>query len=80
MVSVDKYSQWPTGYCANIEITNNNTHSVSWQVTITVDGTINNSWNANFSAKTGQVTLTGLSHNATLQAGASVKPGFCATR
>lgn len=75
---VEEASRWDSGYCANAFVTNRTAADVTWVVTHTVEGTINNLWNADRDADTGEVTFRGLDWNATLGPGQSADFGWCA--
>ena len=77
-VSLTRTSEWPTGYCAALVVTNTSTQPVTWRVTRTVEGAINNHWNCETSASAGTVTFTGAPHNVTLAPGGRADAGFCA--
>jgi hypothetical protein len=75
------YTDWGTGYCANVYVTNNTGAPWVWTGTFPIDGTIYNIWNATYTASNGQVTLRGINWNKTLAVGATTQSvGFCANR
>jgi cellulase/cellobiase CelA1 len=72
-------NDWGAGYCATLTVTNNTASAVTWRVTFTVRGTINNLWNGTFTQTGGAATVSGVSFNAVLQPGQSTDSvGFCA--
>jgi hypothetical protein len=76
-------SDWQTGYCRNVIVTNNGSAPVDWKVTFTLTdgGTINNFWNVIWSQSGNQVTAEGVSWNNILQPGQSSHSlGFCAAK
>jgi len=73
-------SDWGTGYCANVQVTNRSSQSVAWVVSIEVEGTIQNLWNGLYTLKDGLVEVQGASWNAQVGPGASTSFGFCADR
>jgi endoglucanase len=73
-------SDWGTGYCADVSIANGTAQAVDWITGFTVQGTINNLWNAAYTQAGDQVTATGLAWNKVLAPGASAGFGFCADR
>ena len=80
-VSVTTQSDWNTGYCANVTVTNNGSTPADWQVTFPVTGTVNNLWNAIWSQSGNQVTMEGVNWNNILQPGESSHSiGFCAAK
>ena len=76
--TVERTDQWPTGYCAKLIVTNTSAAPVTWRVTVTIDGTINNAWNSEFTQTGSRATFTGAPFNATVAVGAAVEAGFCA--
>ncbi len=79
-VTVSVQSDWGSGYCHNVKVVNTGTAPLTWSVTLPVEGTVNNSWNAAYTAPGASMTFSGLDWNAQLQPGASTSFGFCATR
>ncbi|MBN1429496.1 MAG: cellulose binding domain-containing protein, partial [Anaerolineae bacterium] len=80
-VTVTTQSDWNTGYCANVTVTNNSSEPVNWKVTFPVVGTINNFWNAVWSQSGNQATAEGVNWNDILQPGESSHSiGFCAAK
>jgi acetylxylan esterase len=79
--SVTITNDWGAGYCAMLTVANNTSSAITWQVTITVQGTINNLWNGTFTQSGSSVTIAGVSWNAVLQPGQSTSSvGFCVQR
>ncbi len=74
-------NDWGTGYCAVLTVTNNTASTITWQVAITVQGTINNLWNGTYTQSGSTATVSGLGWNGVLQPGQSTNSvGFCAQR
>lgn len=73
-------SDWETGYCASVTVKNGGAQEGDWSVTLDIEGTINNLWNAVSTAKSGRVGFTGQNYNKTLAPGASTSFGFCASK
>ena len=74
-------NDWGSGYCADITVTNNGTETVLWEVVLTFDGTINNTWNAvRTDLGGGQYLFAGVEWNDEVVAGGSVNFGLCADR
>lgn len=73
-------SDWGTGYCADVAVTNTTASTAKWQTGFTVQGTVNSLWNATYTQSGDQVTASGLSWNSTLAPGATAQFGFCADR
>jgi hypothetical protein len=76
-------NDWGSGYCAVLSITNDSdSATASWQVAFDTQGTsIYTSWNGNFSANSGLVSVTPIGWNSVIQPGATdTSIGFCANR
>jgi hypothetical protein len=74
-------SDWGSGYCAGVTVTNGGAQPADWQVTVAVDGTVTQTWNATVVASPpGQLTAGGVAWNDVLAGGAGTSFGFCATR
>jgi expansin (peptidoglycan-binding protein) len=75
--SLSTITSWSSGYCANVKVTNPNSSSLTWSVTLDVGGSVTNLWNAVWTQTGTMLTASGISWNATLDAGASTEFGFC---
>lgn len=74
-------TDWGSGYCTDVFVTNGTGQTVDWQVTVAVDGTVTQTWNATVvSSPPGQLTAGGVSWNDLLAPGATTNFGFCAAR
>lgn len=74
-------SDWGSGYCADVLIRNPGSVDVDWVVTFPIEGSAYNVWNAIGTEQGGKLTLTGLSWNNIVPAGATLESiGFCANR
>jgi cellulase/cellobiase CelA1 len=74
-------SDWNSGYCASVTVTNSGATSVNWQTTLTITGILNNIWGASATQTGTTLALKGLEWNATLQPGKSITDlGFCANK
>lgn len=73
-------SEWPTGACHRVVVTNRSDTKTAWSIVIQIPGTMNNHWNAEATATTGEVTFTGSTWNRQLDPGASADFGFCYQR
>ncbi|SHO56497.1 endo-1,4-beta-xylanase [Vibrio quintilis] len=74
-------SDWDGGYCAAVTVTNKSDQALDWHFDMTIDGTINNLWNATWSQEGSTVAMSGAGWNNTLAAGQSNSSiGYCATR
>lgn len=73
-------SDWGTGYCADLKVTNNNSIPVNWNVKFNVDGNINSSSGPVLTQAGRVVTAKGPSGSTLLPAFGSTTGNFCATR
>ncbi len=76
-------SNWGGGYCVNIAVRNNGTRpTIAWTVRLNAGPTtITTSWNGNYSANTGTVTVTPFTFNSVINPGQTItSSGFCANR
>lgn len=74
-------SDWGTGYCADVAVTNGGSQPADWQVAVAVDGSVTQTWNATVVASPpGQLIAGGVAWNDVLAPGASTAFGFCAAR
>jgi cytochrome c553 len=81
-VTQTRTSDWNDGFCENIEVKNNSSSKVVWEVKFDVDGIINNLWSANYKQDpdTRKVTASGVSWNRTLWGYSSASFGYCAKK
>jgi hypothetical protein len=77
-VTYDVSSQWPSGFGANVTITNLGDAINGWRLTwsFAAGQTITQAWNAVVSQSGSAVTATNASYNAAIGGGASVAFGF----
>ena len=75
-----KVSDWGSGYCSNVNVTNGGTTPLAWNVTLTLEGTPYSVWNAVYSLSGTQLSAHGVSWNQTLTPGGTAQFGFCANR
>ncbi|MDO3381613.1 cellulose binding domain-containing protein [Gilvimarinus algae] len=74
-------SDWNSGYCGNIVLTNTTDESQVWNVALDIDGTISSLWNGNWNQNGSTLMVSGLSWNGVLQPGqTNASVGFCANR
>ena len=77
-VSVSLDSEWATGYCNTVTVTNRGAAAAVWSIGLDVRGTLSQHWNTIPSGSAGRVTFRGVDWNATIQSNASARFGFCA--
>jgi hypothetical protein len=73
-------SDWGSGFCASVKLTNGLPEATSkWRVIMDLKTTtVTSSWNVASSATTGMATMTPVSYNTVIGAGQTVEYGFCA--
>ncbi len=82
-VTFDIFTDWGTGYCAFVDVTNNGTiPSTTWSLTFDTNGTwIYTDWNGDFTDQTGEVTVTPWYWNSVIAPEETISSiGFCAFR
>ena len=80
LATVAYFSDWGSGYCANVTVTNDGTQaSTSWTVVMAMNqSTLSTLWSGNYTTSGDQLTVTPASWNAELAVGASTTFGLCA--
>ena len=73
-------SDWGSGYCADVQVSNPSASSLVWQVSLTVNDTINTLWDAVYTQQGHQAIIMGASWNKILAPRQSTVCGFCTTR
>ena len=69
---VQTQSDWGSGYCADVFVSNGSSQPSDWQVTVVVDGTVTQTWNATVvNSAPGVLTAGGASWNDVLAPGAT---------
>ena len=66
------YSDW-------LELYNPTDQTVTWNVVVTVEGTLNNVWNAVANGDSGRVRFSGAGWNSDVEPGQRVGFGFCSS-
>jgi hypothetical protein len=78
-------SDWATGFCHDVTVTNTDSKSGVWRVTIDTPGQLNNVWDAQWNLVSNDNSspsyeFEGYSYNASLEVGASTAFGYCGTK
>jgi cellulase/cellobiase CelA1 len=74
-------SEWTTGYCGEIVVSNTSAQPLDWAVRVTVSGQVYTLWNANYQQTDNQLELAGQDWNRSLAPGQRTQSiGFCANR
>jgi endoglucanase len=81
-VSSNMQSDWDTGFCTSLQVTNQGNSSVrDWQVTFQMNqAAIKNSWNGNFQPRGSQYVVTPMDWGQVIEPGQSQNLGFCANK
>lgn len=80
-VDRNRNSDWSTGYCEQVTVTNTGTVAADWSIRLTVDGTLAQSWSCAMSpAGGGSYSVSGVDFNRHLEPGANAGFGFCASK
>jgi len=85
VVQVERMSDWQTGYCRNVTVTNSTAEPADWTASFSLKsqggGTVNQFWNTVWSQDGDLVTFEGVGWNNILPPGESTHSlGFCADR
>lgn len=78
--TVKVQSDWGSGYCADVTVSNPTAKPIDWKITLTIEGKPTSVWNANWSQSGSTVTASGVDWNRTVQPGGTQPWGFCAAR
>jgi len=70
-------SLWEAGECNTVTVTNTTDAPIVWQVGVVLQGTIQNFWNAKYTAVDGGFSFTGEVYNAEVAPKTSTSFGFC---
>jgi endoglucanase len=73
-------SDWGTGYCATVKVTNRARHAVAWRATIAAAGKISSLWDAAGAKHGAKLPVRGPAYAKPRAAGASTRFGGCADR
>lgn len=73
-------ADWQSGYCATVTVDNPAGVAQDWQVEVTVEGRVNDLWNARHSQSGATLTAWGYDWNKSVAAGGRRDFGFCASR
>lgn len=78
-VTVHEDSQWQTGHCDTVTVLNAGDATVTWEISLAIQGTITDLWNAKSSPDGDQVKFVGVDYNAVLDPGETASFGYCAS-
>jgi cellulase/cellobiase CelA1 len=70
-------SEWESGYCVEVTVTNKAKNTEKWTVQVPVKGTIYAFWSAKYTRSGDTLTVTGESWNQSLKSGESTTFGWC---
>ncbi len=78
--AIKNQSDWGTGYCADVTVSNPTKAPIDWRISFAIEGTPYTVWNANWSQSGTMLTASGVDWNKTVQPGGTQPFGFCANR
>lgn len=70
-------SEWQSGYCVEVTVTNTQKNTEKWTVQVPVKGTIYAFWSARYTRSGDTLTVNGESWNQSLKSGESTMFGWC---
>ncbi len=75
-------ADWGSGFCKNVQVKNNTSHDIDWEVKFIVDGKVTKAWNSNYSqnSTTLEMSASGVDWNNIVKANSQVEFGYCADR
>jgi len=74
-------NDWGAGYCGTLRLANTDSTVMTWDVTVTIEGTLTNLWNGEWGQTGNLLNVRGVSWNSQLQPGEiNTSVGFCAER
>lgn len=73
-------SDWTSGYCAHVDVKNTGATAQLWQVSLSIQGQVNNLWNGVHTQSGQTLSVRGADWNKSVPAGGSQQFGFCAAR
>lgn len=73
-------SEWGTGYCADVVVSNASSETLIWSFVMAIEGEISNIWNAEAKEVADGLEFKGVSWNQELAPDASASFGFCASK
>lgn len=70
-------SEWQSGYCVQVDVTNNARNTQKWSLQHSVKGTIYAFWNARYTRNGDTLSVEGEQWNQSLRSGESTNFGWC---
>lgn len=70
-------SQWDSGSCHTVNVTNTGSADVTWTIELAIAGTLDNYWNAVATASGAKTRFSGVDYNRTLAPGEVASFGYC---
>jgi cellulase/cellobiase CelA1 len=71
-------SEWATGYCVEVTVSNPTAKPLAWAVNVPLRGTLDRAWSATVTVSGQTLIAKGVSHNAVLDPKEAKRFGFCA--
>ncbi len=75
-----KMSDWEKGFCETIKIYNRTQTPKEWNISLKVEGTIYNLWNANYTQEGVNLKASGVNWNKRIEPSKYAEFGFCANK
>lgn len=73
-------SDWGSGYCADVQVSNPHPFALAWQVSLPINDTIHTLWDAVYTQQGQEAIISGATWNKLLAPGQATVFGFCAQR
>ena len=75
-------ADWDSGFCKNVQVKNNTSHDIDWEVDFLIDGVITKAWNSIYTQndKTLKMVAEGVEWNNILKANSYINFGYCANK
>jgi hypothetical protein len=71
-------NDWGQGYCRTYQLHNTGSAAITWSIALDIRGTMNNHWECEVTADSGNVSFSGEDYNGNLAPGATAEFGYCA--
>lgn len=72
------HNRWQEGYCTDVIVRNGGKDAVAWQVTLDIEGQVNNLWRGRFKQDGRKLTVEGEHYNRVVAPGGEQSFGYCA--
>ncbi len=79
-VSAVTQTDWGSGYCKDIYVTNSTSSDIEWDISFEYEGTIYTIWNTSYSTSGQTLNVKGVDWNRIVSSNSTQSFGFCANR